>query len=462
MPSIPDALDKFNHLTDALVEQLQRFLEAIVSLLPDARYRQSFLQLVPAMLAARSPRPATAAAHAPNVATTPWALAKRFYSLLHTPRSSHHVWLGALYDEAAQQVVALPPGQRVLVALDPMNLEKAYARKVEGICRVHKKTPPGSAPKKAGRKQKGRITWGYPTISAVALNTPQPALLYQRLFSYVTDDFVSQPWEWMETMAHLHQLLPRRKICIVADAEADDQKLWREAQQQGLEIIVRATKKRNIEVWNHRRRRWEPAALQPLAKSLPGRCRFHKVFTHAGRTVPIEVALDWFRFRLPDGSWTGWAVVAQTRVMGQERPEDMWLPPLHVVLVTNRPVRRKRDAWKAYRDWSQRGQIELLYRFVQEDGLDAESILLHDLEAFRRMLLLVWLAAFFVLRLEKWWCPVLIQWIRSLASSVVGMAMDRGGHYLLLRGLQRVLDGHALLERIRIRPPPTRYLPPRG
>jgi hypothetical protein len=140
----------------------------------------------------------------------------------------------------------------------------------------------------------------------------------------------------------------------------------------------------------------------------------------------------------------------------------MWLPPLHIVLVTNRPVRRKRDAWKVYRDWSQRGQIELLYRFVQEDGLDAESILLHDLEAFRRMLLLVWLAAFFVLRLEKWWCPVLIQWIRSLASSVAGTAMDRGGHYLLLRGLQRVLDGHALLERIRIRPPPTRYLPPRG
>ena len=64
--------------------------------------------------------------------------------------------------------------------------------------------------------------------------------------------------------------------------------------------------------------------------------------------------------------------------------------------------------------------------------------------------------------MEHWWAPVLIQWIRAVGSSTVGTAMDRQGRYLLLWGLQRILGGAALLELIRIRPPPVRYLPPGG
>lgn len=100
-------------------------------------------------------------------------------------------------------------------------------------------------------------------------------------------------------------------------------------------------------------------------------------------------------------------------------------------------------------------------RFVwgQEDGLDSEIILLHRLERFRRLFLVLLMAIFFVIELEQLWAPVLLQWIRAAGSSTVGLAMDRGGHYLLLWGLQRLLDGRALLELLCIRPPPTRYLP---
>lgn len=461
MTNIAEALEKFKQLTDALRKQIHQFLEPFAAVLPDQRHRATLRLLVPSMLAGRSPQLSKAAAHAPDQPASPWALTKRFYTLLHTEQFSHQAWLAVLYSQAQQQVNALPQNGRLLVATDPMNLEKAYARKTEGICQVLKKTPPGQAPQqKRQRKSRGRITWGYPSMFTLALNTPQPALLHQRLFSYVTDDFISQPWEWIETMRHLRQLLPQRKVCMIADSEADDQKLWLEAQQNQLEFVVRATKKRNVAVWNRRKRRWQVQDLLSRAKGCPGRGRLVKAFTHAGRSVPIRVTLDWFRFRLPDGSWEGWAVVAQTEVIGPERPQDMWLPPRYIVLVTNRPVRKIKQAQQVYRDWSQRGQIELFYRFLQEDALDLEKILLHKLEQFRRMLLVVVMAAFFVLELEQVWSPVLLQWIRSLVSSVVGTAMDRRGHYLLLRGLQQVLAGQALLEHIRIRPPPIGYLPP--
>ncbi len=467
MLSIPEALERLKCLTAALRAELDTFLAAFAAVLPDARHRQSLRLLVPAVLAARSPHPVTAAAHAPDPPANPWALAKRFLTLLHTPHFSHQRWLQVFYAHGAVEVAALPARQRLIVALDPVSLEKPYARKIEGICKVHKDTPPGSPPPQKSRcKGKGRlrpgarITWGYPAIFALALNTAQPALLYHRLFSYKTDDFVSQPWEWMEGMRNLHALAAQRTVCLVVDAEADDRKLWQAAAENRLQLIARATKERIIEVWDPRRHAWKTTELQALAAQLAGRGTCSSVFAHAGRTIPVQVTLDWFRFRLPDHSWQGWAVIAETYPQ-QDHPRDFWLPPLQLVLITRRPVHSWRHAWSVYRDWSQRGRIEPFFRFIQEDGVDAETILLRRLESFRRMLLVVLMGAFFVLQLAGWWSPPVIQWIRALASAVVGTAMDRQGGYLLLRGVQRLLSADALLEEIRIRPPPLEHLPSR-
>ena len=464
MHNITESLAKFNRLTTALEQAIDDFLAPYQAALPDARLRETLRFLLPGMLAARSPHLAKAAAHASHWTGTTWALTKQFYNLVKSPQFGHYDWLAVLYAQAVEQVNVLAPNRRLLVAVDPLNLEKAYARKIEGISQVLKKTPPGLPPNsKPTGKNKGRLTWGYPCIAALALNTAQPALLYHRLFSYVTADFDSQPKEWLHTMRHLRQLLPGRKITIVADAEADDQKLWQEAQAQDLELITRVTSHRNIEVYRPRQGDWQEKDLLAWSRSRPGRTKGIHAFTHAGRTVPMRVTLDWFRFRLPDGSLQGWVVVAWNEPLGPTLPEDFWLAETPLILVViNRPVRRARDAWKVYREWAQRGKIEPFYRFQQEDGLDVEAILVHKLERFRRMFLVILMAAFFVIQLEQWWSPVLIQWIRALGSSVVGTAMDRQGRYLLLWGLQRVLDGAALLGLIRIRPPPVRYLPKIG
>jgi hypothetical protein len=84
------------------------------------------------MLGARSPQLAKAAAHAPQADQDEKALAKRFYRLLNTPRFSHQQWLKLLYADA-RQVVEDSEVDRVIVALDPVNFEKAYAERIEGI-----------------------------------------------------------------------------------------------------------------------------------------------------------------------------------------------------------------------------------------------------------------------------------------------------------------------------------------
>jgi hypothetical protein len=336
-------------------------------------------------------------------------------------------------------------------------LEKPYARKQEGLSTVLKNRPPGSLPERKPRK-----TRGYPTLFALVLNASQPALVYHRLFSYVTEDFMSQPQEWMNAFGTIRQVLPERRVCVVADAEGDDQKLWRAADDEGLEFIFRATSKRNIEVWNPRARRWEKEELQSLARVMAGREQFRTQFQHAGKTIPARVSLDWFYFRLPDDPKRRyWAVVAETELLAPDvAPQDeAWLPPRYLVLITNRPLRGRRAAKRVYSDWCQRGRIEPFYRFLQEEGVQVEDFLVRRLERIRRIVILVVMAALFVLRLESFWPPVLVRWLRRLGSSLGDTRLDRGGPYLLLRAVQRILDADSLLEWMAKVPPPLGALP---
>lgn len=105
------------------------------------------------------------------------------------------------------------------------------------------------------------------------------------------------------------------------------------------------------------------------------------------------MTLDWFRFRLPDeGKDIYWTVVAETRVE-EEIPHDAWLPPHHLVLVTDRPVRGKKAAQRVYEDWCRRGRLESFYRFLQEDGVEVEKVLVRRQERIRRTVLLVLMGA---------------------------------------------------------------------
>lgn len=200
-----------------------------------------------------------------------------------------------------------------------------------------------------------------------------------------------------------------------------------------------------------------------LAETFPGRHRFETVFTRAGDTVTAQVCLDWFHFRIPATGQRLWAVVATTAKVApdsQENAAAQWLQafPNPVVLLTNRPVQQAERAQQVYADWRLRPGIEHLNRFIQEDGVDIEKIQLRTLERFRRQFILVLAIALFVLRLSDVWHPVVVHWLRQLGSAVAGTAGDRGGPYLLLRGVQRILDALSVLVTCATHPPPSDML----
>lgn len=398
-------------------------MSPFAAVLPDARFAEGLQLLVAGMLSARSPQPAKAAAHAPQDGQDGQALAKRFYRLLQTPRFRHRDWLKLLYADA-RRVVEASAVERVLIALDPVNFEKAYAKRIEGISTVYKSTPPGSVP-----SQDARLTKGYPALICYTLNLPQPAIAYARLFSYTTADFRSENREIVRAMRTLRTLIPGRDVCLVTDSVLDDQKMFAWAEQYGLEFITRATAERWIEIYNERLDLWEQEKLMEISGTFPGRLQFETGFIHAGKLTIAQVTLDWFQMRIPRSAQDLWVIVAET---------DHFPHPL--VLITNRPVRSATDAFAIYHDWRRRPTIELYYRFVQEDGLDVEKIQLHKLERIRREFVLILALSLFILRLPDVWHPSLILWFRRLGSATAGTDSDWGGPYLLLYGIQRVLS----------------------
>ena len=100
MLNITEALEKFNHLTTALDQEVDVFLAPYQAALPDARLRPTLRFLLPGMLAARSPHLSKAAAHAPHWKGSTWALTKQFYTLLYSTQFTHHNWLHVLYAQA--------------------------------------------------------------------------------------------------------------------------------------------------------------------------------------------------------------------------------------------------------------------------------------------------------------------------------------------------------------------------
>jgi hypothetical protein len=113
------------------------------------------------------------------------------------------------------------PSSLLVVALDPVNLEKPYTKKLKGVSTVLKSTPPGP-------KDEKRLTSGYPAMTATVVNLPEPVVTYANWFSYVTADFVSENREIYRAIRITRALFPQHPVRFVGDSGLDDQKIFRQ------------------------------------------------------------------------------------------------------------------------------------------------------------------------------------------------------------------------------------------
>jgi hypothetical protein len=414
---------------------LCEFLAPVTGHLPDKRLREVGCLAVQGIIGGQSPMVTQMARGVAHPQESTWPVAKRLYRFIWNDRFSHRHLLKGLYG-IAQVTVARHAPSHLVIALDPVNLEKPYTHKLEGVCTVLKSTPPG----RYGQK---RLTSGYPAMTATVVNLPVPVLTYANWFSYVTADFVSENREIYRAIRISRALFPQIPIHFVGDAGLDDQKIFHQVARVQGQFIFRACHNRRVEVHNPWLRRWESELLEDLTTTVPLPLTLQATFTHARRVRVVDIKLGWLQIRLPDTGQTLWALVAHDADMDRD-----------VVLLTNVPIHSAQDAQTVYAEWCHRPQVEHTYRFDQEDGLDIEDIRVQTLERMRRIFVLVLLAALFVYHVAHAWPQPMVLWLRRLGGKL-GLASDRDGVYVLLAGIRAVLVTAATLTFAARHPLPT-------
>lgn len=408
-----------------LENSLSAFLQPMLACLPEKRLRAVAQLAVQGIIGGQSPMVTRIALGSRRAEETTWPVAKRLYRFVENKRFSARDLLKGLYG-IAQQVVATYAPAYVVIALDPVNLEKPYTRRLEGACTVMKSTPPGPRGEK-------RLTFGYPAMTATVVNLPVPVVTYASWFSYVSADFVSERREIYRAIRISRALLPAAVLRFVGDAGLDDQKLFAQVEVARGQFIFRVCHDRQVEVYNDRLDCWEPEMLADLMATVPWALTFRVTFTHAGRARHDDVSLGYLRLRLPDTHQELWCVVAHTPMFNRD-----------IGLLTNIPITNDHEARTAYCDWRFRAQIEHTYRFDQEDGLDVEDLRVRTLERMRRIFVLVLAAALFVSHIAHTWPQPWVLWLRHLGGKL-GLAADRDGLYILLAGIRAVFVTAATL-----------------
>jgi hypothetical protein len=158
---------------------MNAFLSPLIDAMPDRRLGRVVPLAVQGILGSESPVVLQMAQTVSRVESEVWPAAKRIYGLLKNPRTDSEQMSSALYKISAANI-AQDKLERLVVAIDPVNFEKPYTEKLEGVSTVHKSTPPD-------RNGQARLTSGYPSITATVVNTRIPATTYANWFSYTTN-----------------------------------------------------------------------------------------------------------------------------------------------------------------------------------------------------------------------------------------------------------------------------------
>ena len=304
-----DAIDKLPMAE--LSATLDLFLEPVLKHLPEKRLREVGKLAVQGVLGGQSPLVTQMARGVVREDETVWPTAKRLYRFVWNPRFSHRDLLKGLYGIAQRTVAAHAPSHLV-VALDPVNFEKPYTEKLEGVSTVMKSTPPGPGGEK-------RLTSGYPAMTAAVVNLAEPVVTYANWFSYRTADFVSENREIYRAIRITRALFPSAKLRFVADSGLDDQKIFAQMSLVNAEFVIRARHNRRVEVYNDRLDRWEEELLNDLTATVTLSLKLRVAFTHARRVRVVDRELGWLKIRLPQTQQLLWALaVSYTHLRAHE------------------------------------------------------------------------------------------------------------------------------------------------
>lgn len=377
---------------------------------PDKRLFRRFETTLKGLLTAQTPkvqRIAAAISIDPKVELT--SVAKGSYRFLQNGRFSVRTLLEPLYRQTRHRV----EGQnRVLAIIDLSPIEKPYARKMEGLCRVRKNDGSGT-------------TNGYELLTILLSRAAETGLGAYRLFSHQAEA-MSQNQEIASAMTEVQDRLPATTELIwVWDRGFDDQKNYLRVVNWRGKLVGRADHDRLVTVAGRKRRliRW--------GNRLPSCADFSVKLSYCGRRRRVRIGLSWGQFELEGHKL--WLVRARILwveglVLSKIKDRDWWL-------VTNLPIRGKRAATEVWGYYRKRWEIESFFKFLK-DGLKLEKFQVMALEEIRRITALVVIAAMFLYQLSG---TEVDEPIRLMLQFGGWTGRDKPGKAALKRGLSVIL-----------------------
>jgi hypothetical protein len=343
---------------------------------------------------------------------------------LDNPRFHHQQLLKPIYAHARKLIAEEQP-EYVLVILDFSNVEKPYGYKFEDLS-----TLKASGLRVGPRCRHGKVP-GYNQLVALALGKKGVGLIFSKTISYQADDFVSLNREVFRAIRYSRAILAGQRLRFVCDRGFDDEKTFDFVTSMEEEFVIRLYHNRTLLVERGPTR--VECLLEEVAKDIPRSIRFDAWFKRGGRWRKCLVTLGFTQVWLPEHEHPYYLLVTYVHGIGQQ-----WM------LLTNVPVFNSKQAQQIWFNYRRRWRVETTFRFLQRDGLRWDDFKVLDFEAIRRLIILVLIAALFLLNIRLFLDETSLKILLTLGGKQ-GLKSERDGPYLVLRGFQKVIGCFATL-----------------
>jgi hypothetical protein len=311
----------------------------------------------------------------------------------------------ALLREAARFV-----GADTLLVIDPTDLSKPYARKMEHLAVVRD----GSS------GTRGPGYWSM-TVVATRRRSARIVPLYQELYSQEAPDFESENHQVLQAIETVAEATGERGIWVM-DRGGDRRRLLVPLLDRGRRFLIRLRGDRHLLVGGH------PASAFAIAAScrLPYRETVVRQEPGGEQVWPLRFGAR--AVRLPERPEVALSLVVV---------EGPWATPL-VLLTTLRPGRSRRSLWHLVEAYLARWRVEEAIRFVKQ-SYRLEDIRLLRYERLRTMITLVTAVAFFtaVVLGKRARLRLLAEHLLRSAQRIYGIPEFR--YYALADGIKQLL-----------------------
>ena len=326
----------------------------------------------------------------------------------------------------------------VWAIVDPCELRKPYARRMESLMKVR-------------ALEEGKTVPGYRTLNVLGVGRGgRRGVLYHRLFSSREKGFRSESAQVQEALRSVGEALAdkRGQVTYIVDSGFDDVAVWATIWEQGNHLVCRLKHRARL-VEQRRGGTWQQTNVEQAALRVRELARLgtemevRKRGQRAVKVQPVEAVVSACPIRV------SYQPGIREGVAGEVKTKEVWLVEVRLedtnlepwLLLTDWPIADEQGAWTVFRMYRQRWSVEDAFKFTKE-VLGWEDVQLLNLEGVRTLVALGWVAAGFLYELG-----VSLEWPEVRLLARLGAWEERPnrppGKIILTRGLQRLLDNMA-------------------